>query len=460
MLLRRGHPHLNINPVPAQATTNITPSTASPQRGLNLRALVALTFFCVAGGAYGLEDAVGAAGPFVVLLGILILPWLWSFPTALMTAELSTAMPEDGGYVVWVEKAFGKFWGFQEGWLSWLCSFADNALYPVMFVDYLAYLRGDMTPTERWLIGAALIAAVTWLNIHGTRLVGVSSVLFTLLVLAPFAAMVVLGAPQVDPGKWLQRSDSISWPLLLSTLLWNTSGWDNAGCCAGEVENPSRAYPRAMIITVLLVTAAYLLPVAVGVGIDPNFASWKEGDFPKAAALAGGHWLGTWLTLAGMISAAGMLNALLCTSARVPFAMARRGMLPDALAAQHVKFVTPWKALLVNSIGVAALMPFSFQELIEVDMFLYAAAMILEFAALIWLRVRRPEMARPYRVPFGLGGTIAISIPPIALCLLSIALANGATKWVGLGAISVGLMIYWWQTRITAAGQIEPTPTV
>jgi amino acid transporter len=161
-----------------------------------------------------------------------------------------------------------------------------------------------------------------------------------------------------------------------------------------------------------------------------------------------------------MISAAGMLNALLCTSARVPFAMARRGMLPDALAAQHVKFVTPWKALLVNSIGVAALMPFSFQDLIEVDMFLYAAAMILEFAALIWLRVRRPEMARPYRVPFGLAGAIAISIPPIALCLLSIALANGATKLVGLGAIGVGLMIYWWRSRITPAGQIEPTPTV
>lgn len=447
------------DPVPTKNLLKKESISAPLPRTLNLRALVGLTFFCVAGGAYGLEDAVGAAGPLVVLLGILILPWLWSFPTALMTAELSTAMPEDGGYVIWVETAFGKFWGFQEGWLSWLCSFADNALYPVMFVDYLAYLRSDMTPSERWLIGAALIAAVTWLNIRGTHLVGVTSILFTLLVLAPFAAMVVLGAPQVDPAKWLQRSENISWPLLLSTLLWNTSGWDNAGCCAGEVENPSHTYPRAMIFTVLLVTAAYLLPIAVGVGIDPNSASWKEGDFPKVAALAGGSWLGTWLTLAGLISAAGLLNALLCTSARVPFVMARRGMLPGALAAQHIKFATPWKAILVNSIGVAALMPFSFQELIEVDMFLYAAALILEFAALIWLRVRRPEMARPYRVPFGLAGAIAMSIPPIALCLLSIALANGATKLLGLGGIGVGLTIYWWRSRITPASQIKSTPT-
>src|SRR5258705_2537680 len=165
------------------------------RRELNLPALIALTFFCVAGGAYGLEDAVGAGGPALVLLGILTLPWLWSFHTALMTAELSTAMAEDGGYVVWVEKAFGRFWGFQEGWLSWLCSFADNALYPVMFVDYLAYLRGDMSLLERWLIGIAVVTLITWMNIRGIRLVGLASVFFSVLVIAPFAALVLLGFP-------------------------------------------------------------------------------------------------------------------------------------------------------------------------------------------------------------------------------------------------------------------------
>ena len=132
-----------------------------PRRTLNFASLVALTFFCVAGGAYGIEDAVGAGGPMLALLALLVVPWLWSLPMALMTAELSTAMPEDGGYVIWVQRAFGRFWGFQEGWLSWLCSFADNALYPIMFVDYLAYVRGDMGPLDRWLIGATVIAAIT-----------------------------------------------------------------------------------------------------------------------------------------------------------------------------------------------------------------------------------------------------------------------------------------------------------
>jgi amino acid transporter len=437
---------------------NVAQSDAQPRRGLNFSRLVALTFFCVAGGAYGLEDAVSAGGALIVLLGILILPWVWSFPTALMTAELSTALPEDGGYVVWVDKAFGRFWAFQEGWLSWLCSFADNALYPVMFVDYLAFLRGDMSALERWLVGTALIIVVTRLNVRGTRLVGVSSVIFGALVLAPFMAMFLLGIPQIDASRWLQHGGSFNWPLLVSTLLWNTSGWDNAGCCAGEVADPQRTYPRAMVYTVLLVTAVYLLPVAVGIGVDANTATWKEGDFPKVAALIGGAQLGTWLTIGALISAVGMLNALLCTSARVPYAMAVRGMLPQTLAARHKKYATPWKAILVNSLGVAALIPFSFQELIEVDMFLYAAALILEFAALIWLRIKQPELARPYRVPGGVAGVIAISIAPVALCLLSMALSNDATRYVSYAAIGVGLLVYRWQSQAarTTQGEILP----
>jgi amino acid transporter len=413
-----------------------------PRRTLGFPQLVALTFFCVAGGAYGFEDAVGAAGPMVALLALMILPWLWSFPTALMTAELSSAMPEDGGYVVWVERAFGRFWGFQEGWWSWLCSFADNALYPVMFVDYLSYLRGDMTPSERWLIGAAIIAATSWLNIRGTRLVGTSLVILTALVLAPFAVMVALGAPQIDAASWLARGGKEDWGLLLSIVLWNTSGWDNAGTIAGEVEKPNKTYPTAMAAAVVLVTFAYLLPVAVGVGVDHNWAQWEEGYFPKVAAAIGGEWLGAWLTIAGLISAVGLLSALICTSARVPYAMAERGTLPAPLKKLHARYATPWVSIVVNAIGVAALIPFSFQELVQVDMFLYAAALILEFAALVWLRFKEPGMPRPYRVPFGIAGVVALSVPPVALCVASIWLADAATIWVSVGGIAAGL-IYW-----------------
>ena len=122
-------------------------------------------------------------------------------------------------------------------------------------------------------------------------------------------------------------------------------------------------------------------------------------------------------------------------------------MLPRALAVSHRQLRHAVARDLINSVGVALLMPFSFQELIEVDMFLYAAALILEFAALMWLRIKRPEMPRPYRIPCGTSGVIAICIAPIALCLLSIALSNPATKYLGLGSIVVGLAVYRWQAN-------------
>jgi amino acid transporter len=214
-----------------------------------------------------------------------------------------------------------------------------------------------------------------------------------------------------------------------------------------------------MMLTLILVIAAYLLPLAVGTGVDSDWTQWREGYLPKIAAKIGGSWLGIWLTAAALISAAGMFSALLCTSARVPYAMARRTMLPRALAATHPDYDTPWRAILINSVGVALLIPFSFQELIEVDMFLYAAALLLEFAALVWLRIKQPEMPRPYRIPYGTFGVIALCIPPTALCLLSIALANPATRYVSLGGVALGLIVYRWQARATPLGKIEAAPT-
>jgi len=79
---------------------------------------------------------------------------------------------------------------------------------------------------------------------------------------------------------------------------------------------------------------------------------------------------------------------------------------------------------------------------VQIDMFLYALALLLEFAALVWLRLKEPEMHRPYRVPFGTAGVIAFSVPPVVLCVVSMVLANTPTKLVGLGGMGIGLIVY------------------
>lgn len=107
------------------------------KKPLTLLPLIALIFYDVSGGPFGIEDAVNAGGPLLAILGFLLLPLAWSVPEALITAELATAFPENSGFVAWVTAAFGPWWGFQEGFWKWLSGVTDNAVYPVIFLTYL-----------------------------------------------------------------------------------------------------------------------------------------------------------------------------------------------------------------------------------------------------------------------------------------------------------------------------------
>src|SRR5450631_2613191 len=114
-------------------------------RKVRLLPLIAATYFMVSGGPYGLEDILGGAGFGRAILILLILPIIWSLPTALMIGELASALPSEGGFYVWVRRALGPFWGYQEGWLSLSASVFDMAIYPAFVVSYLARFNPVLT---------------------------------------------------------------------------------------------------------------------------------------------------------------------------------------------------------------------------------------------------------------------------------------------------------------------------
>src|SRR5580693_989282 len=126
--------------LPAQFPTGAISSTKKKTAKLTLWPLVAATFFMVSGGTYGTEDIISGAGYGRGILLLLITPILWSLPTAFMIGELSSALPEEGGYYAWVRRGLGNFWGFQEAWLSIVASIFDMAIYPTLFVAYLKQL--------------------------------------------------------------------------------------------------------------------------------------------------------------------------------------------------------------------------------------------------------------------------------------------------------------------------------
>ena len=153
------------------------PSLTLRRRKLLLLPLIAATFFMVSGGPYGMEDILGGAGYGWAIVILLVVPVIWSLPTALMIGELAAAIPDEGGFYVWVRRGLGPFWGYQEGWLSLSASIFDMALYPSIFVLYLGKFSSPLTTPPRdylWSL-AVVILCCAW-NLRGAPRVGNDSV--------------------------------------------------------------------------------------------------------------------------------------------------------------------------------------------------------------------------------------------------------------------------------------------
>src|SRR5580698_6738487 len=150
-------------------------------------------FSYTTGGPFGLAAMVTTSGPGMSLLFCLFIPFFLSVPVSLVTAELTTALPVEGGFYRWSRAAFGDFWGFLAGWWNWSASFLLGGSYAVLFTDYLAYYFPGIAGWKHWLVSFALIAFITWLNIRGIQMVGKAATAFELFIFVPVLIMIVLG---------------------------------------------------------------------------------------------------------------------------------------------------------------------------------------------------------------------------------------------------------------------------
>jgi amino acid transporter len=401
-------------------------------RRIRLLPLIGATYFMVSGGPYGLEDIIGKAGYGRALLLLLLVPIVWSLPTSLMVGELASALPQEGGYYCWVRRALGNFWGFQEAWLSLAASVFDMAIYPVIFVLYLTRIEPLWTAGCRgtlWALAVVLLCAL-W-NLRGAAAVGEGSVAMFVLLLAPFAVLIAVSLWKVVTAPHsadiaLMQPPSTGYDLAgaISVALWNYMGWDNASTVAQEVERPQRNYPLAMLASAALVAITYILPLlAVALaGIPAD--RFSTGAWTDAAhAIAGPNLFGAGLALAvvlgGTINGFGMFNALMLSYTRVPYALALEGLLPRAFTLK-TKTGVPWLSVLLCAIAWALALELSFERLISIDLVLYGAALLLEFVALVVLRLREPALPRPFKIPGGLPAAIATGVGPALLILFAL----------------------------------------
>lgn len=321
-------------------------------------------------------------------------------------AELGTALPHAGGPYVFVRRAFGPTAGVVTGWSDWLNNISSQAFMAVVVAEFLHRL-GLASAVPQGLLAPLLIGVFFAVNSTNTRLCGSSQSLGSVLKGAGLLALVLIlllaPAPHhVAPSARLP-SVGIGFAAVIVALraVQNTyDGWNNCIYFCEEMHAPERCIPRALFGGIALVTGLYLLVnVALLRILTP--AAIAGSTFPAADALGAvlGGWANVLLTLFGVISVAAILNLNVMFGPRIALAMARDGVLPQALAAVSPGG-SPRVALTATTVGSVLLAASgTYEQLIAFNVALGVVVNLLVGLSALRLRKTEPELTRPWLVP-------------------------------------------------------------
>ena len=435
---------------------------------LGIAGLVAVMYLIVSGGPYGIEDAVRIAGARLTLILCLAVPLTLSLPTALMASELTALIPQEGGFYLWVKEALGPFAGFLEAYLTVLYTAVDMAIYPVLFATYLGFAI-PLGTIGQIVLAAALVWFSGLLNILGIRPVGNTSTALALIAIAPFALFVILGSPRLLdwrlPVQPIQHSDffgALAGGLIV--IIWNYCGWENLSMVAGEIEAPRRNYLRAILITLPIVVAGYMLPLCIALSGVRSTGQWQLGYFAQEGYRFGGIILSRFIVLGGAVSAFAMFEAGLLWVSRIPFVLAGEGYLPFGLTRLSQASATPVSSILACCVIFTLLVPLGFVALVVLDVFFYMGALMLEMAALVRFRQTRPQRRERFMVPGGRLTLVLVVAAPILTWAATFGLALSRDEGKGdlllaaalaLGAFPVYRILRW---RYGGPPLVSPRP--
>jgi len=411
---------------------------ADDKRQVSTLGLLMIAFFWVCGGIYGNEELVYAAPSGYVFIFLLSASLCYALPMSLISAELATALPYDGGLVAWVEETCGKTVGLHNMYWLWISYLFDAAAYPLLAASYIAkeFDLSKITGSEstgQLIVAEIIIALVTLVKLGGTDYIVKASVLFFVLSIAPTIVFTVYGSKEMKPKTWMDTNvdepPGFEQALLISWVTWLFCGFNSLGALAGEIKDPKKTYPIVIGILIPMATITIVWPVAVSLSIDNNRTHYQVGYFNTLAEDLLGAWIGWAMTIGAVFSFIGLYNAqiMVCERSLAAFAedsvseylnRRKRSVITRYLLQENGTGVAPFYIIFNGGIS-GALLLLPVQTLVELAMLQMCLNLMLFLYAFIWYKWHRPNMERPLRMPGGVFGAVVLSFP--------VAVVTGAT---------------------------------
>lgn len=418
-------------------------------RGIRRWDLVAIAINGIIGaGIFGLPSRVySLIGPYSIIAFVacaLVVALI-----ILCFAEVGSRFEETGGPYLYAREAYQPAVAFEIGWLIWLARVTAFAANCNLLINYLSFFWAPATTTVwRASIIIFIVAVLALINVLGIRQAAIVSNAFTIgklvaLIIFIAAGLFFLNPQAFEPGP-APAAASFSQSVLL--LVYAFTGFEMATIPAGEVRDPQRNLPRALIIAILVVATVYILVQVVCVGTLPGL-----GQSQKPLADAAAHFLGTGgaaiISAGAVISITGNLNILLLSGSRLPFAMSEQKQLPEVIGSVHQRFFTPWVSILLT----AALMLFltlksSFVQALTISTLARLVTYAATCLALPLFRRRTDIPAPAFRLP---GGTViaVLSLLLIVWLLAHSTLQEAQATTLAAGAGLLIYLSYWIYSR-------------
>ena len=403
---------------------------------MSLIVVMGMIFSMACGGPYGAENVVSTLGAGLAVAMLLIFPFFWSIPQGLIAAELGSAIPEEGGSIIWVKRGLGEFWCYQHAWWRTVSCYVDNTLYIVLATGYLGALI-SFSDIQMYLLQAGLIIFFTVINIRGINDVGRLTTGISLFVIVTVLSFAALGFANYNQNPFIPffaegQGAFSSIGLAIAICVWLYSGYESMSQMAEEMENP-QIIPKAVLLSMPLIIAVYTLPVIAGMAFYGDWANWSPDtgvNYVTIAAEFGIPGFALFITCGALACNLGLYNSYLASGSRGFFVMADDNLFPRVMCKVNKKYGTPHIAIISMAAVNLVLVRFGFATLVVVDVIMFVASYLVWFFAAVALRYKEPDLPRPFTIPGGNKFLILILLCPVIIGF-STFFINGLNYMIG-----------------------------